>query len=51
MTFLHKFIEHEVPEEVKEWIKGEIEARYRRRMGARNFAQLVELLGQVQPDN
>ncbi len=27
MTFLNKFIEHEVPEEVKEWIKGEIEAQ------------------------
>ncbi len=30
MTFLNKFIEHEVPEEVKEWIKGEIEAQEKR---------------------
>lgn len=30
MTFLNKFIEHDVPEEVKEWIKGEIEAQEKR---------------------
>ena len=30
MTFVNKFIEHEVPEEVKEWIKGEIEAQEKR---------------------
>ncbi len=27
MTFLNKIMEHEVPEVVKEWIKGEIEAQ------------------------
>jgi DNA-binding MarR family transcriptional regulator len=32
-------------------IKRQIESRYRRRMGTGNFAQLVELLGKVQPDN
>jgi hypothetical protein len=30
MTFLNKFIEHEVPEEVKEWIQGEIDAQEER---------------------
>lgn len=44
MTFLNKFIEHEVPEEVKEWIKGEIEAQEAR--FARIDQEMKDLAGQ-----
>lgn len=44
MTFLNKFIEYEVPEEVKEWIKGEIEAQEER--FAKIDQQMKDLAGQ-----
>ena len=44
MTFLNKFIEHEVPEEVKEWIKGEIEAQEAR--FAKIEQEMKDLAGQ-----
>ena len=44
MTFLNKFIEHEVPEEVKEWIKGEIEAQEKR--FAKIEQEMKDLAGQ-----
>ena len=44
MTFLNKFIEHEVPEEVKEWIKSEIEAQEAR--FAKIEQEMKDLAGQ-----
>jgi len=44
MTFLHKLIEHDVPEEVKEWIRGEIEAQEER--FARIDQEMKDLAGQ-----
>ena len=43
MTFLNKFIEHDVPEEVKEWIKRETEAQEER------FAKIEQQMKDLAP--